>query len=124
MINNIGKKVNQNEVEKGFECSDDLIPVKLALIHSEVSEALECDRKSKFCTRTPTSMANMLKEDDETFKQMFESLVKDTFSDELADILLSVAGLAAWKGIDLETHCLAKMRYNSLRPHKHGGKKY
>jgi hypothetical protein len=31
--------------------------------------------------------------------------------------------LAAFRGVDLEGHIKAKMRYNSLRPYKHG-KKY
>lgn len=43
--------------------------------------------------------------------------------DELADIMIRVMDLAAFKGIDLEKHIDLKMKYNSLRPHKHG-KKY
>lgn len=95
----------------------------LCLIHSEVSEALECDRKGKYCNRTTIGLQNMVREDDEIFKEMFTGLVKDTFQDELADIMIRVMDLAAFKGIDLEAHIAAKMRYNSLRPHKHG-KKY
>jgi len=41
----------------------------------------------------------------------------------LADIMIRVMDLAAFKGIDLEKHIDLKMKYNSLRPHKHG-KKY
>jgi NTP pyrophosphatase (non-canonical NTP hydrolase) len=43
--------------------------------------------------------------------------------DELADIMIRVMALAAYKGINLESHIKAKMRYNSLREYKHG-KKY
>lgn len=61
--------------------------------------------------------------DDDKFKRAFVSTVKDTFEDELADVMIRVMDLAAFKGIDLEAHIKAKMRYNSLREHKHG-KKY
>lgn len=60
---------------------------------------------------------------DEDFKHSFEDNVKDTFDDELADIMIRVMDLATFKGVDLEQHIKAKMRYNSLREHKHG-KKY
>jgi NTP pyrophosphatase (non-canonical NTP hydrolase) len=50
---------------------------------------------------------------------MFSNLVKDTFQDELADVMIRVMDLAAHKDIDLEIHIAAKMRYNSLREYKH-----
>ena len=56
-------------------------------------------------------------------KNEFEKSVKNTFEDELADIMIRVMDLAAFKGIDLESHIKAKMRYNAMREHKHG-KKY
>jgi len=37
--------------------------------------------------------------------------------------MIRVMDLAAIKGVNLEMHIKAKMRYNALRPHKHG-KKY
>jgi len=38
----------------------------------------------------------------------------------MADIVIRVMDLCAFKGIDLESHIKAKMRYNSLREYKHG----
>ncbi len=46
-----------------------------------------------------------------------------TFEDEAADMMIRVMDLASYLGIDLDAHVKAKMRYNSLRPIKHG-KKY
>ncbi len=43
--------------------------------------------------------------------------------DKYTDVMIRVMDLANYKGIDLEFHVKAKMRYNSLRPYKHG-KKY
>lgn len=41
----------------------------------------------------------------------------------MADIVIRVMDMCAFKGIDLDAHVAAKMRYNSLREHMHG-KKY
>lgn len=97
----------------------------LALIHSEVSEALECDRKDRYINWTlevKTPDVTTVTEDN-LFNDIFEEGYKDTFEDELADIMIRVMDLAHYKGIDLELAIKAKMRYNSLRPYKHG-KKY
>jgi NTP pyrophosphatase (non-canonical NTP hydrolase) len=50
----------------------------------------------------------------------FKSSVKDTFPDELADIIIRVGDLAEYLGYDLERHVELKMEYNSHRPKRHG----
>ena len=47
-------------------------------------------------------------------------------SNELAvsNTIESVFQYCLWKGIDLEWHIEQKMRYNELRGHRHGGKRY
>lgn len=120
MINNLAKEVHANAIEKGFFDSERNIGEMLCLIHSEVSEALEADRDNAY-SKTDISQINAL--DDASFKTTFEAEAKNTFEDELADVLIRVMDLAAYKGVDLEQHLQAKMRYNKLRAHKHG-KKY
>lgn len=68
----------------------------LALIHSEVSEALEADRKGD----------------------------KENFAEELADVCIRVFDLCGLKGIDLERKIEEKMKFNKSRSYKHGGKAY
>lgn len=70
-----------------------IISQRLALIHSEVSEALEA-------IRTPGELGNL--------------------GEELADVVIRVGDLAHFLGIDLETHVGAKMTANEARPRKHG----
>ena len=125
MINLLADAVHQNAREKGFFDTEKNIGEMLALIHSEVSEALEADREDMyFSTFENVEAKNLLNRvSDENFKEGFETYIKNTFEDELADIMIRVMDLAAFKNIDLETHIKAKMRYNSLREHKHG-KKY
>ena len=118
MINELSKEIHLNNVEKGFYEKPVPTAVRIALIHSEASEALESDRKGMFCTSVNWKSA-LQYSSDEIFKEVFESEVKDTFEDELADIMIRVMDLAFNESIDLETHIKAKMRYNSLRPYKH-----
>ena len=78
------------------------IPEKLALIHSEVSEALEDYRDGAMVTTVG-----------ETGKPV-------GFPSELADIVIRVCDLAGALGVDLEAEIAQKMRHNASRPRKHG----
>jgi NTP pyrophosphatase (non-canonical NTP hydrolase) len=121
MINKLAAEVHANAVAKGFYEQPKNIGEILCLIHSEVSEALEADRRGIYAT------ANAIQVNavpfDGNFIESFGDHIKDTFEDELADIVIRVMDLAAYKGIDLENHIKAKMRYNATRGYKHG-KKY
>jgi len=119
MLNNLAKEIHENNVKKGFYENEKNIGEMLCLIHSEVSEALECDRKGKYCNYYP--LLEFTHEDE--MKADFETRIKDTFEDEMADIIIRVLDLCAFKEIDIESHIKAKMRYNSTREFKHG-KKY
>lgn len=120
-LTNLAKVIHQNNVDKGFyDGPERNMGEVLALIHSEVSEALEAHRKGiQYKGLLPAVMAD----EDQEFKQNFEQYVKGTFEDELADILIRVLDLCGWKKISIQTHVDAKLRYNKLRPYKHG-KKY
>jgi len=123
MINELGKQIHENAVSKGFYEDKKNIGEMLCLIHSEVSEALEADRKN-IHTKTKANIFVVNGwTSDSYFKDSFIKNVKDSFEDELADIMIRVMDLATFKGINLEEHIKAKMRYNSMREHKHG-KKY
>lgn len=128
MINKLAQEIHKNAKAKGFYETERNIAEMLCLIHSEVSEALECDRKTKEVKQPlkwedDSAFKILYYESDDDFNEKFEENIKDTFADELADVMIRVMDLAAYKNIDLESHIKAKMRYNSLRPHKHN-KKY
>lgn len=80
------------------------IAFKLALIHSEVSEALECVRNGEMLSR--------FRDDGKP----------EGFPSELADIVIRVADLAGAVGIDLSEEIAIKHAFNQTRPHRHGGK--
>lgn len=126
-IKAISYKIHKNAKAKGFfeDGNRKNIGEMLMLIVTEVSEAMEADRIGKRADWSYDNPPIIQPEqiDDKKFCELFEKEVKNTFEDEMADIVIRVMDMCAFKGIDLEWHILQKIRYNETRPHKHGGKK-
>lgn len=96
------------------------IGLLLMLLVSEAGEALEAYRKGKFADIPSLAKAVSDEHDAEALSVVFENTVKDTFEDELADVAIRLFDLCGHYEVDLENHVLAKLEYNSTRPHKHG----
>ena len=65
--------------------------------------------------------------DDKTFIEHAYYFVKEVLNSGVLNISYSICYMYDWAehlGIDLDQHIEWKMRYNSLREYKHGGKKY
>ena len=131
-LNELSNQIHENAKSKGFYDNEEKnLGEMLCLIHSEVSEALEAVRDDKYYSNAVEEQMWFIKgmsdknygdtfNDDSFFKSQFENRVKNTFEDELADVIIRVLDLSAYKNIDIESHVKAKMRYNAMRPHKHG----
>ncbi len=116
-LNQLRDEAHEIAKSKGFHDSGRIdIPGCLMLIVSELAEAMEADRKGR--------SANL----DKYYKGIaygdcFETYVKDTFEDELADTVIRVLDLCGALNIDIEKHVELKMKYNKSRERMHG-KKY
>lgn len=97
------ERVYQCNVAKGFH-SDPAAQhpaIKIALIHSELSEMLEVLRKD------PDAMSSKCPK-------------ITAVAEELADTMIRCLDYAGVRGIDLVAAVHAKQAYNETRPHKHG----
>ena len=129
-LNNLAKAIHHNNIEKGFYENPKNIGEMICLIHSEVSEALEADRKGKYCNIHPIMLGGIADanygytfHNDKVAKEHYELYIKGTFEEEMADIFIRVLDMCAYKGIDIVAHVSAKIRYNKSRE-KYHGKKY
>lgn len=101
---------NNSRVHGWYDGPPRNIPEMLALIHSEVSEALEDYRHSQ--------------EEPDRMKLCVTGSGKFVgFPSELADIVIRVADLCGYLEIDLEEAVRLKHEYNVSRPYRHGNKK-
>lgn len=189
------EEINLNELkERAYKCAcnhgfhDEELSDEhfLALVITELSEAIEADRKGRRISKDDLSAYNLCQKD-KFYMYAFDNYIKGTVEEELADtfirlldlfglknrfldesgfdeetmqdysetykdksftesifyieeqliknkheitscvfpemILLEILGFAEHLGIDLFYHIDIKMRYNELRPKKHG-KKY
>ena len=95
----------EDVVELGDGALASLIAEKIALIHSELSEALEEARKGRHTLYYPDASGK-----------------PEGMNIELADAVIRIMDLCEFLGIDLLSEIRVKHAYNAGRSYRHGGK--
>ena len=104
-INKLIEKSHDIAISKGWWDQEREIPELIALIHSELSEALEEYRVS------------------ENLDIRYENNKPEGFVVELADVLIRIFDLSGKYKIDLKKALETKLKYNETCEYRHGNKK-
>jgi len=125
-LNSASREIHKDAKRKGFWDSERETGTLLMLCVSELSEALEADRKNKHANMgrfdEMMKIVKDYKRDDfrvDKERLYFQENIKDTFEDELADTVIRILDLCGARGIDIEKHINLKLEYNRSRERMH-----
>ncbi len=105
MINELSESLHATSVNHGFWDGKQNFAEKIALIHSELSEALEAHRNM-----SPTG----------EFVPDVHCPEYTNLEIELADAIIRILDLGQGWGMRVAEAVIAKARYNMMREYKHG----
>jgi hypothetical protein len=104
-LNALAAQIHATAVDRGWYDTPRTFPELIALMHSELSEALEAFRDSGVVGWGPDLDGKP------------EGAVV-----ELADAIIRILDACVYYHVDIHAALTAKMRYNVTRPYRHGGK--
>lgn len=123
-ISELVKRAHETATDKGWYDEPKTFGELIALCHSELSEALEefrdgCSPKHSGVQCQADERERDICSGNCRFCEMHKPV---GIPIELADVVIRIADMCGYYGIDLESAVKQKMEYNKTRPYKHGGK--
>ena len=128
-LNELAKEAHQIAVDHGWWSPEPSFGDLVALMHSELSEALE-----EYRAGNPNVWDACMQDGLPCDKETREAYGKGHCSGleveekpegiavELADCIIRILDWAGKEGVDMESIIKEKMAYNRTRPYRHGGK--
>lgn len=124
-VNLFAQEVHENAVKHGWYDKPPSFPEVAALIHSEISEALEEWRNGSpviyGCCNIEGAVCPHAEKCDRSENE--PSCKPEGLAVELGDAVLRIFDYLAFLNVDIESVLEGKHAYNMSRPYKHGGKK-
>lgn len=130
ILNTLANEIHNTAKDKGWWETRRDFGMLLALIHSEVSEALEEYREghpSHVYYRLPQEQGevDMSEQEYDELQERVKGRIQAEprgIGIELADVIIRVLDMCSHYGIDIDDAMKRKMAYNKIRPYRHGGK--
>jgi hypothetical protein len=140
-LNQLRDEIHANAKEKGFYDNPREVGTLLMLVVTEVAEALEADRIGRFSdffeyekyrkdefefkhkqetdVRFMPRSPSLIKSSKDIERDAFKTYIKNSFEDELADVIIRTLDICGYLNIDIERSVLAKIKYNKTRDKLH-----
>ena len=116
----LAKRIHQNAKNKGF-WTDSISPaVRLMLIVGEVGEALEAHRNGR---KADMEKYNWVTQDEDFNPEAFRNTVKDSFEDELADVVIRILDVAEGDNVNIYRETVLREFYDFEQTEKHVGER-
>ena len=117
LINSMSRRTYDLAKEKGCSPKNVSAASSLMGITSELAEAYTALRHKNFSRNIQDFDKECIKNcfNSEEYVKKFNEDIKDTFEDELADVILRLLNFAGSNDIDIGSHIIAKHIYNSCR---------
>ena len=106
-LNELAQQIHENAKAKGFWDEPRNTGEIFMLIVSELAEALEADREGKRADMKKFAVGHDGSITDEQWLPLaFQASIKDTFEDEIADVVIRILDWCAYDKIDIEERLL------------------
>lgn len=123
-LTELSKQIFEANKAKGFWDKERNVGEMLMLVTSELGEAIEAHRKSKFANLSAYfENIRYSKDSENSYIDAFKLNIKGSFEEEIADAIIRLLDMSGGLNIDIGKHIEVKLQYNATRTYKHG-KKY